>query len=379
MPPRILEEETNSLYRSVLILLLVLVTVPLAACGDSSDSDPTATSPAVTATSASGVASATTADAATPEAATAPSDTVTASTPFATKSASPTGGDLTVTDATSTTLTLEKPAERVVCLVAQCEDILASLGIKPIAVNDAYGQDPNLWGDEAKTFDKIGGSFKEPNLEDIAKETPDLVIGVANAHEQLRPAMEPIAPFYITNPGSYQDSIDDLKNIGLLTNHVDEATAAATAFTDKLAEYEAMAPETVSTVLIYGPAPNFSVFTQGSLTPSVLTSIADYPIPAPPTTPGASDHEPGAIPGSLEQLLTIDPDTLLIASFGKNKISEQLAADPVWSQLSAVKNDRVYEVDPNYYVFGRGTISLSAALEDAMSKLYPDAAGTPTP
>jgi iron complex transport system substrate-binding protein len=105
-----------------------------------------------------------------------------------------------------------------------------------------------------------------------------------------------------------------------------------------------------------------------------LSSIADYPIPAPPSTPGASDHEPGAIPGSLEQLLTIDPDTLLVASFGDNSISEQLAADPIWSQLSAVKNDRVYEVDPNYYVFGRGTISLAVALEDAMSKLYPDAA-----
>jgi iron complex transport system substrate-binding protein len=321
----------------------------------------------------------------TPDTATATSDTASgASSPSNTSSAStpdasPTSGDLTVTDATGTEVTLDKPAERVVCLVAQCEDILASLGVKPAAVNDTYGQDPHLWGDEAKDFDKIGGSFKDPNLEDIAKMTPDLVIGVANAHEQLRPAMEPIAPFYIANPASYQDSIDDLENIGLLTDHADEAKAAAKKFTDELSEYEAKATDKVSTVLIYGPAPNFSVFTEGSLTPSVLSAIADYPIPAPPTTPGASDHEPGAIPGSLEQLLTIDPDTLLIASFGKNKISEQLAADPVWSQLSAVKNDRVYEVDPNYYVFGRGTISLSAALEDAMSKLYPDASGTPTP
>lgn len=296
----------------------------------------------------------------------------------ATPGATPAGGSLTVSDATGTTLTLQHPAKRVVCLVAQCEDILASLGLQPVAVNDTYGQDSHLWGDQAKRFGKIGGSFQAPSIEDIAKMTPDLVIGIANADEQLRPAMKPIAPLYLTNPATYQDALTDLQHIGQLTGRTDQATAAAQKFTDLLSAYKAKSPHNVSTVLIYGAAPNFSVFTQGSLTPSVLSQIATYPIPAPANAPNASDHEPGAIPGSLEQLLQVDPDTLLIASFGNSKISEQLAAQPVWKELKAVKNHRVYEVNPSYYVFGRGTISLGLALQDAMSKLYPGTVATPT-
>ncbi|HEX5502593.1 MAG TPA: ABC transporter substrate-binding protein [Thermomicrobiales bacterium] len=359
--------------RSVFALVALLVAVPLVACGNSAaTSTPGAAGATVAATSTTGATSAASAATSGPAGASA------------SPGASPAGGNLTFTDATGTTAMLPHPAARIVCLVGLCEDILASLGLPPVAVNDTYGQDPHLFGDQAKGFTKIGGSFPAPTIEDIAKATPDLVIGIANAHEQLRAALQPIAPLYIMNPATYQDSIDDLMDVGRLTGRTAQATAAAKKFTDELNAYKAKSPHNVSTVLIYGAAPNFSVFTQGSLTPSLLAQVTPYAIPAPAAgAPAASDHEPGAIPGSLEQLLTIDPDTILIASFafapGAKTISQQLAADPVWSQLKAVKNHRVYEVNANYYVFGRGTIALGLALQDAMAKLYPGTFATPTP
>jgi iron complex transport system substrate-binding protein len=261
---------------------------------------------------------------------------------------------------------------------------MAALGLPPVAVNDTYSQDPNLFGAQAKSFATIGGTFTAPNIEDIAKATPDLVIGIANADEQLRSALKPIAPLYIMNPASYKDSIADLEAIGQLTGRTTQATAAAQKFTDEINDYQSKSPDSLSTVLIYGAAPNFNTFTLGSLTPSLLNQITPYAILAPGAgAPAASDHEPGAIPGSLEQLLSVNPDTILIASFGTaggaKSLSEQLASDPVWSQLKAVKDKKVYEVNANYYVFGRGTISLGLALQDAMNKLYPGTVGTPTP
>lgn len=363
------------LRRYVFVLVMLLLVAPLvAACGSSSSSS---SSSATSSAGATNVTPNATAGSSAASPAVTSSPAAAAGTPAT--SASSTGSSLTVTDATGTKITLDHPAKRVVCLVGECEDILASLGLKPVAVNDTYGQDPHLWGDAAKSFTKIGGSFQSPNIEDIAKATPDLVIGIANADEQLRPAMKPIAPMYLTNPATYQDSLKDLENVGQLTGRTEQATAAAKKFTDELANLKAKSPHNVSTVLIYGAAPNFSVFTEGSLTPSVLSQIATYPIPAPPNAPGASDHEPGAIPGSLEELLKVNPDTLLIASFGNSKISEQLSSQPVWKELKAVKDKRVYEVNPNYYVFGRGPISLEQALRDAMSKLYPGSIGTATP
>lgn len=294
-----------------------------------------------------------------------------------------TSGNLTFTDATHTTVTLPRPPSRIACLVGICEDVLASLGIQPVAVNDTLGQDPHYFGAAAKNFTMIGGQFFAPNVEDIAKATPDLVIGLANVHEQLRDALKPIAPLYIMNPTSAADAISYLKDIGRLTGHSAQADAAAQKFQAKVAAYAAKSPKNVSTLLMYGSDVNFNIFTAASLPGGLLSQVTSYPWPAPGagTTP-ASDQEPGAIAYSLDKVLATDPDTLLIASLtfgGGQPLTKQLVANPVWSQLKAVKNAKVYAVDPNFYIFGRGTISLGLALDDAMTRLYPGVFPKPLP
>ena len=57
---------------------------------------------------------------------------------------------------------------------------------------------------------------------------------------------------------------------------------------------------------------------------------------------------------------------------GGTPLSTQLAADPLWSQLKAVQNKRAYDVDFSLYVGGRGMRSLGLALDDAMTKIYPN-------
>lgn len=295
-----------------------------------------------------------------------------------TTSTPPSSTVLSFTDATNTTVTLSHPATHIACLVGICEDILATLGIQPVAVNDKLGQDPHYFGDAAKSFAVIGGQFFNPNVEDIAKAQPDLVIGLANVHEGLRDALKPIAPLYIMNPATYNDSVKYLKDIGRLTGHAAQADTAAAKFQAHLADVQAKSPKNISTVLIYGANVNFNLMTAASLPGGLLSQATPYAFGAPAAgAPAASDKEPGAIPSSVEKLLAQDPDTLLLASFafapGAKPLTEQLAADPAWSNLKAVKNKQVFEVNPNYYVFGRGTISLTLALDDAMTHLYPSA------
>jgi iron complex transport system substrate-binding protein len=286
---------------------------------------------------------------------------------------------LTFTDATHTTVTLSKRPARIVCLVSLCEDMLAQLGLSPVAVNDTFGQDPHFFGPRAKSFMTIGGTFFQPDVEDIARANPDLVIGLANVDDSLRSALQPIAPLYIMNPASYKDSIIYLKDIGRQTGRSAQADQAAQRFLHKLAAYRAKSPGNKSALLLYGSDVNFNIFTAASLPGSVLSQVTDYPWPAPgPGAPAASDHEPGAIPYSLEKILAVNPDVLFIASVGAAQpLSKQLASSPVWSRLKAVQTHQVYEVNPAYYIFGRGTESLSLALDDAMHKLYPDVFPTP--
>ncbi len=298
-------------------------------------------------------------------------------------SAAPATGDLSFTDASGTAVTLTKSPERIVCLVSLCEDILFTLGIEPVAVNDKFGQNAEFWGDKAKSFTQLGGNFAQPNLEDIAKAKPDLVIGFV-PHIGLRDALKTIAPLYIMNPAKYQDSIDYLKTVGRLTGHTAQADAAGKAFLDKLAAYKAKSPNTKVPLLMFGNSVNFNIFTAGSLFGSVLSEATNYPWPAPTAgQAGSADQEPGSLQYSLEKVLQKDPDVLLIESMnfapGSPSLSKQLEANPVWGELKAVKTKQVYEVRTDIYIFGRGTRSLSTALDDAMMKIYPDVFTKPLP
>src|SRR5258708_25756231 len=189
--------------------------------------------------------------------------------------------NLTFTDATNTTITLSKPPARIACLVSLWEDILEELGLQPVAVNDTFGQDPHFFGANAKSFMTIGGPFFNPNVEDIAKATPDLVIGLANVHENLRDALQPIAPLYIMNPTSYTVSISYLKDIGRLVGRSDQANQVAQRFLHKLAAYEAKSPKNKSALLMYGSDVNFNIFTVGSLFGGLLAQATNYPWPPP--------------------------------------------------------------------------------------------------
>ena len=121
---------------------------------------------------------------------------------------------VSLTDSTGENLSFETRPVRVACLTEICPDIMAELGLEPVAVNDPLSTDPRFFGARANEFRVIGGSFFEPSLEDIAAAEPDLVIGLAGVHDGLRDALRPIAPLYIVNPLTYQDSIQYLKEVG---------------------------------------------------------------------------------------------------------------------------------------------------------------------
>ena len=290
--------------------------------------------------------------------------------------------DLSFTDFTGTRVTLPKRPQKIVCLVGLCEDILHELGLEPAAVNDKLYQLPQFWG-PSKTFPAIGGGFAAPNLEDIARIQPDLVIGFM-PHVGLRDALKTIAPLYIMNPAKYQDSIDYLRTMGRLTGRSAQAEASIKKFMDKIAAYKAKSPNNKVPLLLFGNDANFSIFTEGSLVGSVLAAATNYPWPAPgPNDKGAPDAEPGSLQYSLERVLQKDPDVLLAITRGTTStgqtLSQILAANPIWSQLKAVQNNQAYDVSFQLYVAGRGTVSLGAALDDAMHRIYPDTFPNPLP
>ncbi len=372
-------------------VIVVLVLMLLVGC---TETTPTATpqpeatqAPAATATAtptATSQPEATQAPAATSAPPTAATPTATAQ-PEATQapaatSAPPTATPSTVslTDSTGERLTFTTRPVRVACLTEICPDIMAELGLEPVAVNDPLSSDPRFFGSRADEFRLIGGSFFEPSLEDIAAAEPDLVIGLGGVHDGLRDALRPIAPLYIVNPLTYEDSIRYLKEIGAAMGRSAEAEEAAQRFLSKLEDYKARSPKDRTALVMYGSDVNFGIDTEGALTGGLLAEVTGYPWPKPP--PDQGGHASGGMQFSLEGVLSIDPDVIFIQTiafpgFQPPPLAEQLAANPLWGELRAVQNGEIHEVSFSLWSTGRGTRSLGLVLDEAMPLLYPDVFG----
>ena len=285
---------------------------------------------------------------------------------------------VSLTDSTGERLTFATRPVRVACLTEICPDIMAELGLEPVAVNDPLSTDPRFFGSRADEFRVIGGSFFEPNLEDIAASEPDLVIGLSGVHDGLRDALRPIAPLYIVNPLTYEDSVRYLKEIGAAMGRPAEAEEAAQLFLSKLEDYRERSPKDRTALVMYGSDVNFGIDTEGALTGGLLAEVTGYPWPKPP--PDEGGHASGGMQFSLEGVLSVDPDVIFIQTiafpgFQPPPLAEQLAANPLWGELRAVQNGEVHEVSFSLWSTGRGTRSLRLVLDEAMPLLYPDVFG----
>jgi len=285
-------------------------------------------------------------------------------------------GSFTATDATGTAITLTEPAERIVCTTENCVDILAQLEVAPVAVlarNVGMAQDPRYLGDLAADVTTIGGSWFEPNIEDIITAQPDLVIGYAGVQDALRAPLADVAPVFLVAPLNYTDAIQDVANIGALTGRTAAADAAIAAFRTQLDTYADQASGDVTPLVMYGSDVNFGISTSESLLGSALAEVTNYPWPRPDNVEDLG----GDIPYSLEQVLAIDPDLIFVETltFGDPAVpplSEQMAESPLWRELKAVQAEQVYEVDADVWHSGGGLRSVSIALDEAMELMYPD-------
>ncbi len=268
-----------------------------------------------------------------------------------------------ITDAKGVTVSLPKPPEKIVCLVALCDDILAELGMTPTATNSRLLAHPRFLGKEkAERIPAVPGGFLSPEVEAILSHRPDLVIGLEDTHGKLAPALKGATVFWPVQPGSWQDSVGYLRNLAALTGRTQQGEKAEGEFRTRLARAEKERSE--GTVLIvFGSDENFGVATPETDVADLFPKISHYP--------WKSRGVDGSY--SLEEILARDVDVLFVEtlSFGApdGKLSDKLAENPLWSRIPAVRNGKVIEVDSEVWAKGRGTRSLGLVLDEATAAL----------
>ncbi|MFK0185009.1 ABC transporter substrate-binding protein [Streptomyces rubiginosohelvolus] len=269
-----------------------------------------------------------------------------------------------ITDAKGVQVSLPKPPEKIVCLVALCDDILVELGMTPTATNSQVLAHPEFLGKEkVAKIPVVPGGFLSPEVEAILAHKPDLVIGLEDMHGKLAPALKGATTFWPLQPGSWQDSVGYLRDLAALTGRTAQGEKAEKTFRTRLADAEQQKSDKTA-LIIYGSDENFGVATpETDVAAGLFPKISHYP--------WKSRGVDGSY--SLEEILARDVDVLFVEtlSFGApdGKLSDKLAENPLWSRIPAVKNGKVIEVDSEVWAKGRGTRSLGLVLDEATAAL----------
>jgi iron complex transport system substrate-binding protein len=287
--------------------------------------------------------------------------------------AGPTAAPTTVTMTDDLGREVELPAapERVVAMSPSIVELLFAVGVTP-----AGRPDSAEFPAAASGIPSFGTSY-EPNYEEIVALEPDLIIADAIIQAQTIEELADLGvPVFAIRVGSFEDVTKGLRLAGEITGNEAAGEEAAAELEDQLEAVLAKVPsgEGPSVLVIVGAGPGqiFAARNDSYVGDLIARLGGENVVTTEPDTfrlPGFSEY-------SLERIVETDPDVILALSVGgppgTPKTSEALAQTPVWSNLSAVKEGRVAEIDPVIYLQAAGP-RVSIILDELSRILYPSA------
>lgn len=251
---------------------------------------------------------------------------------------------ITLTDGLQRSVTLEKPAQRVVSMAPSNTEILYAIGAGAHVVGrDDFSDYPA----EAKQVVSIGGSMGKYNNEAIVNLKPDLVLASQiNTPEQVQ-ALEKLGlkVYYLANPDDLPGLYQNLQTVAALTGYSAEAAKLIDTLKTRVAAVEQKVQAVKERPLVFyeidSTDPN-APYTSGPNTfiDKLITMAGGRNV--------GSSLKDAYAQISLEALLVQNPDLILLGDYTWGGVTaEQVAQRAGWGQLSAVKDGKVYPFDDN--------------------------------
>jgi iron complex transport system substrate-binding protein len=295
-------------------------------------------------------------------------------------------GPVSVVDHTGKTITLDKPAVRVVCADWTSAEIVLALGVVPVAVGDrdTYRNWVGAGDDLPSAVAEIGARY-EPSLEKIAALKPDLIVQESGELVKGRDKLEAIAPTagldaYALSKASpnteWAAMRDATLKLGKLLGKDAEAKAllarmdaAIAAQAERIKTAGRAGDSVVLTQTSVGGKPATRLFDDGSEMVEVVRKLGlvngfhgkheDY-----------SFTEVG-----LEGLRQVGDTDWLLTLAQKKDTKEELNAfgawkdNPVYKQLPVVKAGRVHEIGGDNWTWGGplSAIRLAERIADTLT------------
>lgn len=260
---------------------------------------------------------------------------------------------------------LKKNPQRVVVLESWYVGFFLAIGIKPVAVTQGAFDNPFFKG----KLDGVENLGDGKSVEKILELNPDLIIAF-DGNENLE-KIQSIAPTVAVKYGklNYKDQIVEF---GKMTGKEDKAKEWVANWNKKIADYKPKVEAAVGskTVSILNPyAKGLYVFGHNYGRGGEII-YDEFKLKAPPEAQKAAiDSKTGWASISLEKLPEYAGDFIFTSPWsGDTADPDTVYGSTIWKSLPAVKENRVFQVDPKAFTFN-DPISLEAELGFIMEKL----------
>ncbi|ESA33726.1 periplasmic binding protein [Leptolyngbya sp. Heron Island J] len=276
--------------------------------------------------------------------------------------------------------------ERLVTLDAASFENALALGLKPMATA-SLDWTPTYHQEEFTDVVDLGQS-DQPNLERLPPLKPDLILGLGGQEQVLYGQASQIAPTVLIDFDYSGQWKDVFLRYSQVLNRIDIGRQAMDAYEDRLQVFKQRfrdqfkvsdsEPFEVSVVRVYPEAINL-YFRESFI--GIILQDAGLSRPRSQDIDAAAAYQRYRnqiqAPISLERIDQADGDVIFVwtaeeeatAPTAQKKLKE-LQANPLWQNLEAVQNDRVYVV-PKYWI-GSGPIAANAVVDDLFKHLLKD-------
>ena len=271
----------------------------------------------------------------------------------------------TYTDDMGRAVAIDQVPQRIVSFGPSITTILFALGLgeRVVGVSD-YCDYPEA----AKSKPKVGNAYS-PSLERIVELEPDLVLTVEQ--EQLNIELENLGvTFMVLDPKDIDGILEDIELVGKITGTEERAEELVEDMQDRIFQISAKVKDVPVVKVLF-----------------ILDAVTD---PALPWTAGAGSFidalitmaggeniaggtSGGWVQFSLEQIVSSDPEVIIIVDM-KGTVppvsKEELEEHPVWREMSAVRQDKVFTIDGD--LVSRPEPRIVQGLEEIAQIIHPE-------
>lgn len=230
-------------------------------------------------------------------------------------------------------------AQRIISLVPSITEIIYALGQDSLLVGNTIYCD---YPEAAKSVYKVG-DFSNPSVERIIKRKPSLVFVTLPEQQKIVNELKKLKiPVFITHPKTVDSVLVEIENIGKLLNASVTADSLVKSIRRRLEQIAQSNYNLVDSPRVYLEIAGTPIMTIGAR--SYINDLIRYA--------GArnifNDIDREYIVTNSEELIQRNPDIIIILHPQAKK--EQVRKRLGWSQINAVKKNRIYDdLNPDYF------------------------------